>query len=96
MAHLSGFSLRSLLILSVALAAAASLQAQSPSFRSTIDLVMLNVTVTGPGGRRQVIVVLSDGEDTSSLVTFDHLLDSAKRSQTVTIRSASASKKHQG
>ncbi len=83
MAHLSGFSLRSLLILSVALAAAASLQAQSPSFRSTIDLVMLNVTVTGPGGRRQVIVVLSDGEDTSSLVTFDHLLDSAKRSQTV-------------
>ncbi len=33
--------------------------------------------------RRQVIVVLSDGEDTSSLVTFDDLLDSAKRSQTV-------------
>jgi Ca-activated chloride channel family protein len=32
--------------------------------------------------RRQVIVVLSDGEDTSSLVTFDELLDSAKRSQT--------------
>ena len=33
--------------------------------------------------RRQVIIVLSDGEDTSSLVTFDQLLDSAKRSQTV-------------
>jgi Ca-activated chloride channel homolog len=33
--------------------------------------------------RRQVIVVLSDGEDTSSLVTFDQLLDTAKRSQTV-------------
>jgi Ca-activated chloride channel homolog len=33
--------------------------------------------------RRQVIVVLSDGDDTSSLVTFDQLLDSAKRSQTV-------------
>lgn len=33
--------------------------------------------------RRRVIVVLSDGEDTSSLVTFDQLLDSAKRSQTV-------------
>ena len=33
--------------------------------------------------RRQVIIVLSDGEDTSSLVTFENLLDSAKRSQTV-------------
>lgn len=33
--------------------------------------------------RRQVIVVLSDGEDTSSLVTFEQLLDTAKRSQTV-------------
>ena len=32
--------------------------------------------------RRNVIVVLSDGEDTSSLVTFDQLLDTAKRSQT--------------
>ena len=38
---------------------------------------------TGDDVRRQVIVVLSDGEDTSSLVTLDHLLDSAKRSQTV-------------
>ena len=38
---------------------------------------------TGDDVRRQVIVVLSDGEDTSSLVTFEHLLDSAKRSQTV-------------
>jgi Ca-activated chloride channel family protein len=211
MAYISRFSPRSLSILTVTLAAAASLAAQQrPSFRSTIDLVMLNVTVTGPGGRyvadlsgdefqvmedgrpqelayfslsnvplsvslvldtsssmdgqmalskqaamdfiarlrpgdtaevvtfdsrvevlqsmtsdralleaaiqrmraggstslhnavyivlqqrarvrpetgqdirRQVIVVLSDGEDTSSLVTFDQLLDSAKRSQTV-------------
>jgi Ca-activated chloride channel family protein len=33
--------------------------------------------------RRHVIVVLSDGEDTSSLVTFEDLLDLAKRSQTV-------------
>jgi Ca-activated chloride channel family protein len=33
--------------------------------------------------RRQVIVVLSDGEDTSSLVTFEDLLDLAKRSQSV-------------
>ncbi len=33
--------------------------------------------------RRQVIIVLSDGEDTSSLVTFDQVIDLAKRSQTV-------------
>jgi Ca-activated chloride channel homolog len=33
--------------------------------------------------RRQVIVIVSDGEDTSSLVTFDHVLDLAKHSQTV-------------
>jgi Ca-activated chloride channel homolog len=32
--------------------------------------------------RRQAIVVLSDGEDTSSLVTFDQVLDLAKRSET--------------
>jgi len=32
--------------------------------------------------RRNVVVVLSDGEDTSSLVTFDQLLDLARRSQT--------------
>jgi Ca-activated chloride channel homolog len=38
---------------------------------------------SGTDVRRQVIVVLSDGEDTSSLVTFEQLLDSAKRSQTV-------------
>ena len=37
----------------------------------------------GDDVRRQVIVVLSDGDDTASLVTFDQLLDSAKRSQTV-------------
>src|SRR5688572_18915438 len=33
--------------------------------------------------RRDVIVVLSDGDDTSSLVTHDHLLDGAKRAQSV-------------
>lgn len=33
--------------------------------------------------RRHVIVLLSDGEDTSSLVTVDQMLDFAKRSQTV-------------
>jgi Ca-activated chloride channel homolog len=32
--------------------------------------------------RRQAIVVVSDGEDTSSLVTYDLLLDLAKRSET--------------
>ena len=32
--------------------------------------------------RRQAIVLLSDGEDTSSLVPFDEVLDLAKRSQT--------------
>ena len=32
--------------------------------------------------RRQAIVVLSDGEDTSSLVSFDEVLDVAKRSET--------------
>jgi Ca-activated chloride channel homolog len=33
--------------------------------------------------RRQALVVLSDGEDTSSLVTYDQVLDLAKRSETV-------------
>lgn len=33
--------------------------------------------------RRRAIVVLSDGEDTSSLVTFDEVLDLASRSDTV-------------
>jgi len=33
--------------------------------------------------RRQAIVVLSDGEDTSSLVTFEEVLDLAKRSETL-------------
>jgi Ca-activated chloride channel family protein len=32
--------------------------------------------------RRQAVIVLSDGEDTSSLVTFDEVLDLAKRSET--------------
>ena len=32
--------------------------------------------------RRQAIVILSDGEDTSSLVSFDEVLDLAKRSET--------------
>ena len=32
--------------------------------------------------RRQAIVMLSDGEDTSSLITFDEVLELAKRSET--------------
>ena len=32
--------------------------------------------------RREAIIVLSDGEDTSSLVTFEEILDLAKRSET--------------
>ena len=37
----------------------------------------------GPGEvRRQAIVVLSDGEDTSSLLAFEEVLDLAKRSET--------------
>jgi Ca-activated chloride channel homolog len=38
-----------------------------------------------PGGgiRRDVIVVLSDGADTSSLISFDDVLDGAKRSHSV-------------
>ena len=50
-----------------------------------VALRELGALASPPEGqvRRDVIVVLSDGEDTSSLVTFDHLLDAAKRSQTV-------------
>ena len=32
--------------------------------------------------RRQALIVFSDGEDTSSLVSFDEVLDLAKRSET--------------
>ena len=32
--------------------------------------------------RRQAIIVFSDGEDTSSLVSFEEVLDLAKRSET--------------
>ena len=33
--------------------------------------------------RRRAIIVLSDGDDTSSLVSFDEVLDLASRSDTV-------------
>jgi Ca-activated chloride channel family protein len=44
---------------------------------------LAKVKATNPDEiRRQAIIVLSDGEDTSSLVTFDEVLDLAKRSET--------------
>jgi Ca-activated chloride channel homolog len=44
---------------------------------------LAKVKATNPDEiRRQAIVVLSDGEDTSSLVSFDEVLDLAKRSET--------------
>jgi Ca-activated chloride channel family protein len=42
--------------------------------------------------RRQAIVLLTDGEDTSSLVTFDEVLDVAKRSETAIYAIALTSK----
>jgi len=38
---------------------------------------------TGPDLRRQAIVLLSDGEDTSSIVPYDDVLEQAKRSEVV-------------
>ena len=38
---------------------------------------------TGPDLRRQAIVLLSDGEDTSSIVQYDDVLEEAKRSEVV-------------
>src|SRR5262245_22491469 len=38
---------------------------------------------TGPDLRRQAIVLLSDGEDTSSIVPYEDVLDLAKRSEVV-------------
>ena len=38
---------------------------------------------TMPTTRRKAMVVLSDGEDTSSLVSFDEVLEVASRSDTV-------------
>jgi Ca-activated chloride channel family protein len=37
--------------LALAVAAGVALNAQRPSFRTGVDLVLLNVSVTGPGGR---------------------------------------------
>ncbi len=46
------------------------------------ELGKIAATATGDI-RRQAIIVLSDGEDTSSLVDFDEVLELAKRSDTV-------------
>jgi Ca-activated chloride channel family protein len=44
---------------------------------------LAKVRATSPDDlRRQAIVVLSDGEDTTSLVSFEEVLDLAKRSET--------------
>jgi Ca-activated chloride channel family protein len=50
-----------------------------------IALRELNKTPTGPRSaepRRQAVVLLSDGDDTSSLITFDEVLDLAARNET--------------
>ncbi len=46
------------------------------------DLKKVVTTQTADEIRRQAIVVLSDGEDTSSLLPFEEVLDLAKRSET--------------
>jgi Ca-activated chloride channel family protein len=55
------------------------------------DLTRQRSTSAVPGPHREAIVVLTDGEDTASLVGFDDLLDQAKRSEiaiyTIGIRS---------
>ena len=46
--------------------------------------------------RRQSIVVLSDGEDTSSLVSFDEVLELAKRSETAVYAIGLRTRDHRG
>ena len=45
--------------------------------------------------RRQALIVFSDGEDTSSLVSFEEVLDLAKRSETVDLHDRAARHRHQ-
>jgi Ca-activated chloride channel family protein len=47
------------------------------------ELSRLNVGDEGVTGRRRAIVVLSDGDDTGSLVSFDDVVDLAERSNIV-------------
>jgi Ca-activated chloride channel family protein len=46
------------------------------------SLKKVQVSTTDEETRRQALIVFSDGQDTSSLVTFEDLLDTAKRSET--------------
>ena len=46
------------------------------------DLKKARGVIGNPDIRREAIVVLSDGDDTSSLVAYDEVLDLAKRSET--------------
>lgn len=58
----------------------------STSLHNAIYIALRELRKTQPAGsdeiRRQAIIVLSDGEDTSSLVGFDEVLELAKRSET--------------
>lgn len=48
---------------------------------SALNDLKRTVTKTPETVRRQAIIVLSDGEDTSSLIDYEQLMDSAKRSE---------------
>jgi VWFA-related protein len=58
----------------------------STSIYNAVYIALNNLKKTVPSNpddiRRQAIIVLSDGEDTSSLLSFDEVLDLAKRSDT--------------
>src|SRR5262249_8524133 len=58
----------------------------STSLYNAVYIALRDLKKTVPANpdeiRRQAIVVLSDGEDTSSLLSFDEVLDLAKRSDT--------------
>ena len=58
----------------------------STSLHNAIYIALRELQKTRAGSeedvRRQAIIVFSDGEDTSSLVSFDEVLDLAKRSET--------------
>jgi Ca-activated chloride channel homolog len=59
----------------------------STSLYNAVYIALKELARTQPrelgGLRRQAIIVLSDGEDTSSLVSFETVLEQAKRSETV-------------
>ena len=58
------------------------------SLYNALDMAIQELSKLSPGDgraipRRRVIILLSDGEDTSSVVTFDEVLDRALRSDTI-------------